>query len=124
MTVKHVIIAKTEGSIELPAIAINWWNTSTKQLASASVSGLTLQVEQGEQQSTALLSNPLNTLPPQDEKVVEVIVTDAGLWPYLSAFFASALVTIYGLVAESEKGNHNTTCKHAYRKRITTLLNS
>lgn len=103
MTVKHVIIAKTEGSIELPAIAINWWNTSTKQLASASVSGLTLQVEQGEQQSTALLSNQLNTLPQQDEKVVEVIVTDAGLWPYLSAFFALLWLLFMALWLKAKK---------------------
>jgi len=90
MTIKQVLIPRESGDITLDPVTVNWWNTNNKHQQSTSVAGLTLQVKASDQ-PLAAVPTPVNT-PPQ---VNTVTVKDSGIWPYLTALFASLwLITL------------------------------
>ncbi|MFA0087728.1 BatD family protein [Vibrio sp. 10N.261.51.F12] len=79
MTIKQVLIAKKEGQYPLPAIAVDWWNTTTNKKDQSALSGLLVTVHQSDEPSVgfkALNSTPTTT------------VSDSGFWPYLTGLFA------------------------------------
>lgn len=89
MTVKHVIIAKSEGNVTLPAASLNWWNTQTKSSATANIDALTLDVKQSDVQTVSIATNqqpPLENS--SNNQRIEVEIKDAGFWPYLTITFA------------------------------------
>jgi len=90
MTVKQVLIPRESREIKLPAVNVNWWNTTSKKEQTSSLSGLTLEVEQGE---TGLAATPTPLQTPA--KIETITVKDAGFWPYLTAVFATLwLITV------------------------------
>jgi hypothetical protein len=85
MTLKHVLIPKKSGETSLPPISLNWWDTINKTMRTETLSGLDLIVEESD--TPNLILEASSSLVP--EVVTETItVKDAGLWPYLTGFFA------------------------------------
>ncbi|MCG7489850.1 BatD family protein [Vibrio sp. Of14-4] len=106
MTLKQVLIPKQAGSIELPSLDLNWWDSQNKKQRTAHLEGLTLAVEPGE--------NLNNSIPaPQYSAPVEtntITVHDAGFWPYLTALFALLwLITSVLLVRSKVQGSEPKT---------------
>lgn len=112
MTIKQVLIAQQLGTITLDAIQLPWWNSQTEQQEVATIKGLILRVEQGE------LIQP-EVLPTQAANTVQIqTVTDSGIWPYLTALFATlwvATVILWqrrremGATFEQKVENNSTT---------------
>ena len=84
MTVKQVVIPRQTGTISLPDIRVNWWNSTTNQEKLSRVAGLTLQVSPSDDNQP--LAN--DTPPASPEKTTVITKTDAGFWPYLTIGFA------------------------------------
>jgi BatD DUF11 like domain len=96
MTVKQVIIPRKDGSLVLPELSINWWNTITGTQETSKVDGLSLTVLPGDNTNT--VSTPMvpalpDSQPTAEAKPTEItVVTDSGWWPWLTATFASLWV--------------------------------
>ncbi|MEJ2764739.1 BatD family protein [Photobacterium sp. MCCC 1A19761] len=102
MTLKQVIIPRAQGSLTLPPLTVNWWNTTTSTQQVSQLDGLTLVVLQGDPQNNVAL--PLQTegettsspevqgLRPDSE-----VIRDAGWWPWLTALFAGLWLLSTGL---------------------------
>ncbi|MFM2587190.1 BatD family protein [Vibrio sp. TBV020] len=84
MTIKQVLIAQEQGSIELNDIALNWWDTTNKTAQTATLNGIKLEVAAGNLISSEPLSMP--TVPSTTTETVTVY--ERGVWPYLTGLFA------------------------------------
>lgn len=92
MTLKQVILPRSEGELALPPLSVNWWNTLSSQQETSRIEGLKLTVLPGEgTNSLALPALPvLNSTSPGQPTPAEVqVITDAGWWPWLTALFAA-----------------------------------
>lgn len=105
MTLKHVLIPKTVGEIDLPAITINWWDTVNKKSKSETISGLKLLVDKSEIPSIELTSNAPIENKPSTVVTETVVVTEAGFWPYLTALFALFWIVTLGLLLKNRHSN-------------------
>ncbi|KHA62378.1 BatD [Vibrio variabilis] len=85
MTVKQVLIPQQQGSIDLNAIQLNWWDSQKEAAATANIEGITLNVGPGEQINTG---EPVLLNTPQVAQETVTIV-DRGYWPHATALFAS-----------------------------------
>ncbi|WP_234496354.1 BatD family protein [Vibrio maritimus] len=83
MTMKQVLIAKSVDKVKLPALDIQWWNTKEKKADTTTLAGLEVDIEQGEGSVPALPSTSA-VVPPTPQTI-----TDAGIWPALTALFAA-----------------------------------
>ncbi len=104
MTVKQVLIPRQSGTIELPPVTVNWWNTNNQKQQSSSLNGLTLDVEEG---ATSLVPASTPVQPPA--KVETITVKDAGFWPYLTGLFA--LLWVVTLLVALKMKSANTVVK-------------
>ncbi|ELR63855.1 BatD [Photobacterium marinum] len=97
MTLKQVIIPRSEGKLSLPPLAVNWWNTQTDKQETSKIAGRELNVLPGDNTNNIVLPSVSNSVPvPQDQptapvepQVITQVVTDAGFWPWLTALFAA-----------------------------------
>ncbi|MDV7103292.1 BatD family protein [Vibrio sp. TH_r3] len=87
MTLKHVLIPKIAGQVTLPPISLHWWNTNKKQSETAKLTGATFAVEQSDTPTIKLDSSPQQAQPIATDTQT-ITIKDAGLWPYIAAFFA------------------------------------
>lgn len=83
MTMKQVLIAKSVDRVKLPALDIQWWNTIEKKADTTTLVGLEVDIEQGEG-SVPTLPSTSAVVPPTPQTI-----TDAGIWPALTALFAA-----------------------------------
>ncbi|MCW8330201.1 BatD family protein [Photobacterium sp. SDRW27] len=104
MTIKQVILPRSEGELSLPPLSINWWNTATSQQETSKIDGLKLNVLPGDSTNSPnipLVSTPnLASDTPVIPTATEVkVVSDAGWWPWLAALFAALwLLTLFLLL--------------------------
>lgn len=82
MTVKQVIIAQQQGEVALNDIKLNWWDSRNQQEKVSSLAGLELKVKP----ALAINNEPIET--PTLTEPATVTVYQAGIWPYLTTFFA------------------------------------
>lgn len=99
MTVKQVIIPREQGQLTLPALPINWWNTTTGQQETSKLDGLSINVLPGDSSNTVsmpLLPALSDPRPTENATPTEVkVVTSSGWWPWATALFATLwLITL------------------------------
>ncbi len=112
MTIKQVIIPREAGTIELPPISINWFNTKTEQEEVSSLDGLVLDVKAAET-SSPLVDNQHILLPDLQTKTQIIKEVDAGFWPMLSAFFAALWLITLGFYFQQKKSTKPLAKKQA-----------
>ncbi|WP_161569609.1 BatD family protein [Veronia nyctiphanis] len=105
MTLKQVIIPKSEGSITLPGLVIPWWDTVSGTEKSSEISPLTLTVTPAKEQSLPTVGTSPVQVAPQTQNVNDVVtIVDAGIWPYVSALLGVLwLATATGWVVTSRR---------------------
>lgn len=104
MTIKQVIIPHTSGSVTLPAVSIQWWNSKTRQSETATLDSLTLTVTPSTQINEQKIAAQTNAQP---ETIVKREV-DHGFWPYTTFAFALLwILTAIGWYISRTKG-HST----------------
>ncbi|MGF1758879.1 BatD family protein [Photobacterium sagamiensis] len=115
MTIKQVIIPREQGQLTLPALSINWWNTTTGQQETSKLNGLSIDVQPGDTSNTVsiplapALSDPR---PADSSTTAEVkVVTDRGWWPWATALFATLWLITLVLWLRAKKNTQ--TAKHA-----------
>jgi hypothetical protein len=111
MVLKQVLIGKQGGTVTLPSINLNWFNSREKQPEQATLNGLTLHITPSDSPVAEPLpaAQPLQT---QTEAVTETVtVNDPGFWPYLTALFALAWLasTVLWLRARKTAPQANST---------------
>lgn len=84
MTLKQVIIAQQQGSVELNNIDFQWWNSRNKASQTSTLTGLTLDVAAGSSITTEAMTTPISAAPTAQT----ITVYERGIWPYLTALFA------------------------------------
>ncbi|UXI03793.1 BatD family protein [Photobacterium sp. TY1-4] len=114
MTLKQVIIPRAQGSLTLPPLAVNWWNTTTSTQQVSQLDGLTLLVLPGDPLNNAAL--PLQTegdatrsLNVQVLRPDPEVIRDAGWWPWLTALFASLWLLSTGLWFNARRNPRHQT---------------
>ncbi|MEI8630960.1 hypothetical protein P4S72_00300 [Vibrio sp. PP-XX7] len=95
MTLKQVVIPNQAGTITVPGISLNWWDTTSKRQRKSLLTSLTLQIAQAKQVDT-VMSVPQ----PLTQPALQVVQQkDPGFWPYLTAGFAALwLITLLLLI--------------------------
>ncbi|WP_235956258.1 BatD family protein [Grimontia sedimenti] len=91
MTLKQVIIPREAGTVILPALSINWFNTISGQKQTSEIAGLQLDVKPGSAVAAPVPQTPdvvapatVTTTPTS----VTTVVKDAGIWPWATGVFA------------------------------------
>ncbi|MDD9204353.1 BatD family protein [Aliivibrio sp. S4MY1] len=84
MTIKQVIIPHTGGTVKLPAVSIQWWNSTTRKSETATLDSLTLTVTPSTQVNEQKIESQTNAQP---ETTIKREV-DHGFWPYTTLAFA------------------------------------
>lgn len=117
MTIKQVIIPHTSGSVTLPAVSIQWWNSKTRQSEVAKLDSLTLTVTPSTQTSEQKIEDQTNAQP----QITIKREVDHGFWPYTTLAFALLwLFTALGWMINRTKDRKENTVIH---KTIYTLNN-
>ncbi len=84
MTIKQVIIPHADGTVTLPAVSIQWWNSTTRKSETATLDSLTLTVTPSTQINEQKIERQTNAQP---ETTIKREV-DHGFWPYTTLAFA------------------------------------
>ncbi|WP_251876239.1 BatD family protein [Grimontia kaedaensis] len=91
MTLKQVIIPREAGTVILPALSINWFNTISGQKQTSEIAGLQLDVKPGSAVTAPLPQTP-DVSAPQTvttaPTTAATVVKDAGIWPWATGIFA------------------------------------
>ena len=108
MQLNQVIIPRQAGKIELPAISLDWFNTSTEKAQTSVIEGKLLNVEPAlETNANIVVPSSTNT---SVAKVTTVVEKNAGFWPYLTALFATLWLITTSFCIKSKntepKGTH------------------
>lgn len=114
MTIKQVIIPHTSGSVKLPAVSIQWWNSKTRQSEVSKLDSLALTVTPSAQISEQKIDHQSNA---QAESIVKREV-DHGFWPYTTLVFALLwLLTAFGWWS-SRANAHKGSTLHNNRPKV------
>lgn len=102
MTLKQVIIPREQGNLNLPPLAVNWWNTTTREQETSQLNGLTLSVLPGDSLNNLSLPSreepaPASQPAPQSARPAPEVINHAGWWPWLTALFAGLWLLSTGL---------------------------
>lgn len=88
-TIKQAIVPTVEGTLVLPSLELDWWDTNTNQQRQAIIPATVLNVlpalDANNQEVTQVSFDDGINFQPSAEITT---VVDSGLWPYLSAAFA------------------------------------
>ncbi|MCG3865594.1 MULTISPECIES: BatD family protein [unclassified Photobacterium] len=109
MTLKQVIIPRETGTIELPAVSINWWNTQQEKQQTTKVDGLTLNVTVDPNASSTItppaLTAPSVVTPPNNANVnnAHSNVAQHDYWQWATAVFALLWLITLGLLIKARK---------------------
>ena len=102
MTIKQVIIPHTSGSVKLPTVSIQWWNSKTRQSEVAKLDSLALTVTPRTQISEQKIESQTNAQP---ERMLKREV-EHGFWPYTTLAFALLwILTVIGWYISRTKGH-------------------
>ncbi len=111
MTLKQAIIPRQQGEVSLPPISLSWFNTTTEQEEISEILGLTLKIEAG---SNSAFSDdisapimPPNIQIPTNDKVE--LPPQSGIWPWLTAIFATLWLVTLGLYLRKNTSAHLPT---------------
>ncbi|PMM43818.1 BatD family protein [Vibrio splendidus] len=85
---KQVLIPKEPGSISLPDVSQAWFNTDSQSQETSKALGLELSVQASERASSSSPAPVIET-PTQQASPTIVTVDNPGIWPYLTALFAT-----------------------------------
>ncbi|PTO82160.1 hypothetical protein CWN98_19865 [Vibrio splendidus] len=85
---KQVLIPKESGSISLPDVSQAWFNTDSQSQEISKALGLELSVQVSERASSSSPA-PVMETPTQQASPTIVTVENPGMWPYLTALFAT-----------------------------------
>ncbi len=97
MILTQVIIAQKAGLFTLPEVSVQWWNSVKDTSQVSYVDALQVDVSAGE---VALLPQANNLAQPTNE----VVIVDAGIWPYITAIVSALwLLTLALLFRERGK---------------------
>jgi len=77
------IVPTKQGKLVIPEIQVNWWNTGTNRLQTATLPSSTYAIEAGDE----AFAQPL-TPPPKTTRTEQVIIESQGYWIYISAILA------------------------------------
>ena len=109
MTIKQVIIPHTSGSVTLPAVSIQWWNSKTRQSEVAKLDSLTLTVTPSTQIGEQKIEHQTNAQP----QITIKREVDHGFWPYTTLAFALLwLFTALGWMINRTKDRKENTAIH------------
>ncbi|MGR5150999.1 BatD family protein [Photobacterium swingsii] len=126
MVIKQVIIPREVGSLALPPLAVNWWNTQSNQQQTTRVEGLAIDVKEGDLSNSVqlpILNDPSVQTTNDTARPVEVkTVKDAGVWPWLTAIVTSLwlLTTGFWLKARQRNLTQVPSPQHAGHTRNAT----
>lgn len=84
MTIKQVIIPHKAGSVTLPAVSVQWWNSKTRQSETATLDSLQLTITPSTQTDEQKIQQQTYAQPVDVEKRDEA----QGFWPYTTVLFA------------------------------------
>lgn len=114
MTIKQVIIPHADGTVQLPAVSIQWWNSKTRQSEVAKLDSLTLTVTASTQISEQKIKQQTNAQP----KTIVKREVDHGFWPYTTLVFALLwLLTAFGWWS-SRANAHKGSTLHNNRPKV------
>ncbi|CCN70248.1 conserved hypothetical protein [Vibrio nigripulchritudo SFn118] len=109
MTLKQVLIAKEAGEFTLPEVNIRWWDSINGEERTSTASSMNIMVEQGD----AIAVSPMI----QPEIPVETVtVTDRGIWPYLTAGFATLWLITLTLLVKAKRTSEPALNERTSRK--------
>lgn len=102
MTIKQVIIPHANGTVQLPAVSIQWWNSKTRQPEVAKLDSLALTVTPSTQISEQKIESQTNVQP---KRILKREV-EHGFWPYTTLAFALLwILTVIGWYISRTKGH-------------------
>jgi hypothetical protein len=78
------IVPTRQGSLVIPEIQVNWWNTATNRLQTATLPASTYTIEAGDK----AFAQPLTPSPDAKPAIEPVIIKSQGYWIYVSAILA------------------------------------
>lgn len=84
MTIKQVLIPQIPGEHDLPNVSINWWDSKNKRQKTSTVEGLAISVDAASGVNNSQIVTPQTPITPSVS-----VVYERGIWPYLTALFAS-----------------------------------
>ncbi|MFC1233731.1 BatD family protein [Vibrio sp. F74] len=105
MTIKHVLIPKMEGQVNLPSLTLNWWNTVKKQAQTEKLTGLVLAVKPNENPSIKLDSNDNQPTYPAQITTETVVIKEPGIWPFLTILVSVLWLITLGLLLKKKTNN-------------------
>ncbi|WP_375748726.1 BatD family protein [Vibrio sp. HN007] len=110
LKLNQVLIARSAGDIDLPDVALSWWNTTEKKEARSKISGIQLVVEQGEDANVSVTPAVPHTKLPEPQVITETkIVKDTGYWPYVTALFALLWLVTFILYIRARTQSRDTS---------------
>ena len=123
---KIALIPTQAGQLTLPAIKINWWNTSSNKMETASLPARTVRIQPGENTAhapAAALPQPstvaTKTTTPATEAIT-IVKEDNGIYSKLSIVLGLGwLITVIAWLISAGKGkttNTNTAEAHCHAK--------
>lgn len=133
---KIAMIPTQAGSFTLPEIEVHWWNTQTQRPETARIAARTVNVQAAEPttlstpapdvipETSDTLSSSLNSPQPSlNTPGASSNITHHGLWPWLSAFFATGWITTIGwmLFRRRPKESSHT---HPDSEKLNTVINT
>ncbi|MDA9557126.1 BatD family protein [Vibrio sp.] len=111
MTIKHVLIPKNEGTFLIPSTKLNWWHSQEKKQNTAELDGITLTVEPGEFVASSQTLLPVTS---SNVEVKEVIIKDAGIWPYIAGLLGLLwLTTLFWAFKLKSAHSHSNHTQHS-----------
>lgn len=106
-TIKVAIVPLQAGKMTLPEIKVQWWNTATQQLETASLPAKTLNVLPALNTQSNL--TPLTPNAPFNPQVShETVIKTSWVWPTISAVFALLWLVTLSLYWRLLKQRHTT----------------
>lgn len=93
--IKQAIVPTTAGTLELPEVRLQWWDTVNNRQSEATLPATTIEVLPALNGTTPQLLAPAPAPAPAGEPAAQTpvsTVVDPGIWPYLSAGFAALWV--------------------------------
>ncbi|MGF1742195.1 BatD family protein [Vibrio profundum] len=117
MIAKQVLIPQSTGDVSLKGVGINWWNSHKQHAETASISGLSLKVSPAAVNSSALTAPPT----PSETQTKIVTVTDAGVWPYITAAMSLLwLVTLISFITLLKRNKTNVPDREGIQPQTPT----
>ncbi|MCK6263736.1 BatD family protein [Vibrio sp. ZSDE26] len=104
MTLKQVLIPQQTGEHELSGVSINWWDSKNKKQTASTLNGLAISVSEATGVNNSQVITPQVPLP----QTVNTVY-DSGIWPYLTALFATLWLVSMAFIIRNRSVRGNNT---------------